>query len=179
MKNNAHGRNIGLYADLYGTFYENKVWPAERAFVGLDEDGNLFLAFFKMTPEQKKGFPKEAFTKSPWPSESSEKDRLERSTTGALRKNKALSQGGMSADMLEFNSNRKYMLLKRTSDVTKESLEQARKDGIPAGQPGRTMSDFVALKFGQKDGAILMYIADSPKRQGNSLSIFRNVLSGD
>lgn len=177
MKKRFSGRNVGFYAGLYETFYQNKLMRAERAYIGLKETGNLFLVFHKMNHQQRNCFPKEAFTKGPWPSEGPNKNRLQRSLAEGMKKSKSISQGGMSMDFLQLSSSKKYMLIKRTADLTAGRIDQTRKAGIPVGQPNKVVTDFVAMKFGQKDGVILMYFADSTERPENYLNIFENILS--
>ena len=177
MKKRFPGKNIGFYAGLYETFYQNKLMRAERAYIGLKETGNIFLVFHKINPQQRNYFPKEAFTKGPWPSDGLDKDRLERSLVEGMKKSKGLSQGGMSVDLLQFSSSKKYMLIKRTCDLTEGRIDQAKKTGIPVGQPNKVGTDFIALKFGQRDGVVLMYFVDSTERPENYLNIFKNMLS--
>lgn len=177
MKKGLSGKNLGVYADLYGTFYQNRLMRAERAYIGPKETGNLFLVFHRMNPQQRNSFPKEAFTKGPWPSEGLDKDRLQRSLVEGMKMSKGLSQGGMSVDLLQFSSSKKYMLIKRTSDLTQGRIDQTKKAGIPVGQPNKVVTDFVALKCGQRDGVILMYFVDSTESSENYLNIFEYMLS--
>ena len=44
MKERFPGENIGFYAGLYKTFYQNKLMRAERAYIAPIETGNLFLS---------------------------------------------------------------------------------------------------------------------------------------
>jgi hypothetical protein len=177
MKKRFPGENIGFYAGLYETFYQNKLIRAERAYIAPIETGNLFVVFHKMNSQQKEYFPKESFTKGHWPSKGMAKDRLQQSLTEGMKKSKGLSQGGMSMDLLEFSSLGKYMLIKRTLDFAEERLDQTKQAGIPVGQPKKVGTDFIAVKFGQRDGAILMYFVDSTERPENYLNIFGNMLS--
>lgn len=177
MKKRFPGKNIGFYAGLYETFYQNKLMCAERVYIGLKKTGNIFLVFFKINPQQRNYFPKEAFTKAPWPSEGLDKDRLQRSLAEGMKKSKGLSQGGMSLDLLQFNSSKKYILVKRTGDLTEERIDQTKNAGIPVGQPNKVGTDFIALKFGQRDCVALMYFVDSTERPENYLNIFENMLS--
>ncbi|MCX5818708.1 MAG: hypothetical protein NT047_02145 [Deltaproteobacteria bacterium] len=177
MKKRFPGENIGFYAGLYETFYQNKLMRVERAYIAPIETGNLFVVFYKMNSQQKGCFPKESFTKGHWPSKGMAKDRLQQSLTEGMKKSKGLSQGGMSMDLLEFSSLGKYMLMKRTLDSTEERLDQTKQAGIPVGQPKKVGTDFIAVRFGQKDGAILMYFVDSTERPENYLNIFGNMLS--
>ena len=177
MKKRFPGENIGLFAGLYETFYQNKLMRAERAYIAPIETGNLFVVFYKMNPQQKETFPKESFTKGPWPSNGTAKNRLQQNLMEGMKKSKGLAQGGMSMELLEFSSLRKYMLIKRTLDFSEERLDQTKKAGIPVGQPRKVGTDFIAVKFGQRDGAILMYFVDSTERPENYLNTFVKMLS--
>jgi len=130
-----------------------------------------------MSDQQKRSFPKEIFTRGPWPSEDVDKDRLQRSIAEGMKKSKGLSYGGMSVDFLQMNCSKKYMLIKRTTDLTEARIDQTKKAGIPVGQPGKVCTDFVAVKFGHEDALFIMYFADSTERPEKYLNIFENMLS--
>jgi hypothetical protein len=177
MKSRFPGTNIGFYANLYDTFYLNKIQPSQRLYIASKKTGNLFLVFSKMNSFQKSKFPKEVFTSNSWSSEGQDMNRIRTAMIQGMRDSKGLSQGGMSMNILEFNFSKKYMLIKRTSDITEARIKQAREAGIPIGTPGKVGADYVAFKFGKTDCAILMYFGDPNGMTQYYVDIFKNMLS--
>lgn len=177
MKTRFPGANIGFYADLYGAFYQNKIKPAQRLYISPKKTGNLFLVFYKMNSFQKSKFPKEIFTSKSWPSKGQDMNRIREAMMKGMRQSKGMSQGGMSMDLLKLSFLKKYMLIKRTADLTGARISQLRKAGVPVGNPGKVGTDYIALKFGKTDCAILMYFGDPTGITRQYVDIFKNMLS--
>ena len=177
MKSRFPGANIGFYADLYGAFYQNKIKPAQRLYISPKKTSNLFLVFYKMNSFQKSKFPKEIFTSKSWPSKGQDMNRIREAMMRGIRQSKGLSQGGMSMDLLKLSFLKKYMLIKRTVDFTGARINQLRKAGVPVGNPGKVGTDYIALKCGKTDCAILMYFCDPNGITRQYADIFKNMLS--
>lgn len=185
-------QNIGIYADLYRTFYENKVLPVDRAYIAPVESGMLFLLFTAKGVNEQTGplgdtikFFKEAgiFRSGPWPTEKLSSQNMQEELTRGLKEglkqpNPRTGIASASAKILWFSSSKKYLVAERSIDVTDEVLKRHSEAGIPQmGKAGLGVAtSCYALQCNEKGLVLIQFFTDTEDSIDNYYLILKSTL---
>lgn len=183
------GQNLGLYEDLYRIFYENKLFPYDRAYIAIVGPGSLFLAIYSQSVNEQNGplgnlvshFEKMGiFRSGPWPTEKVSQQRLQEALTAGM-KNRLMQQNSktgitsVGGKLLWFSSDKKYIALERSVDVNDEVLKKHMEASVPSGKG--VVKDCLALQFSEK-GLVFINFFCAKDSIDKYYPILKDVLEG-
>ena len=183
---------IGFYADLYGTFYNNKMLPVDRVYLMPVESGFLFITFITKGANEDDGhlghrvreFRKMGAFKKRWPRQRDKMKSLEQAfdqgvKQGLTQPNQRTGIQSGSAKILWISQNKKYLAAQRTLDINEIMIEKMRDSGFPMtdqNKMAKVMTDSYAIQFNERGMVVMQFFGDITADIANYYPLFKKVL---